>query len=124
MLEAFYITEFRAKINEKRREEKKVELKSFFLLPSARSTSKAPHRTRERRGCESVCSSRALPLVVRSRSAFEAAREHRLGSKWDLFSPIEDCRKDAILSLPPKHSAESHALVKEVLDRMRTCSCR
>ena len=51
----------------------------LFLLPSARSTSKAPHRTRERRGCESVCSSRALPLVVRSRSAFEAAREHRSG---------------------------------------------
>jgi hypothetical protein len=41
-----------------------------------------------------------------------------------LFSPIEDCRKDSILSLPPKHSAESHAFVKEVLDRMRTCSCR
>ena len=57
-----------------------------FLLPpllSARSTSKAPHRMREHGGCEFVCSSRALPLVVRSRSLFEAAREHRLGNKWD-----------------------------------------
>ena len=95
------------------------------LLPSARSTSKAPHRTRERNRSYPVLSFQSFSLVVRSRSAFEAAREQLdLEACKVLSSPIEDWRKDAMLSLPPKHSAESHALVKEVLDCMRTCSCR
>jgi hypothetical protein len=53
-----------------------------FLLPSARSTSKAPHRMRERNRSYPVLSFQSFSLVVRSRSAFEAAREHRLGNKW------------------------------------------
>ena len=93
----------------------------LFLLPlppSARSFSKAPHRTRESRGSYLALSLLALSLVSFSRSFSEEAREHRLEYKWDRrflsFCSIEQCQESAnsVLPLPPNDSAESRGFVK------------
>lgn len=105
-------------------------LNSFcFLYRFLRACLPRHHRTRKSKSSYPMPLCSALPLVSFSCSFSEEAREHSLEYKWDRRFPSfpiehdQETKIDAMLPLPPKHSSESHAVVKTDPDRIRACSC-